>query len=72
MSYSPYFLHSSMDMGSLLGTVSGTVLKYKRDPMSTVKDSLRILSIALGFKGDYSASRQLARKSQADFSCLLT
>ena len=53
MSYSPYFRHSSMDMGSLLGTVLGTVLKYKRDPMSTVKDSLRILSIALGLKGDY-------------------
>ena len=34
MSYSQYFLHNLMDMGSSLRTILGTILKYKRTPMS--------------------------------------
>ena len=32
MSYSQYFLPNVMDMDSLLGTILGTILNYKRDP----------------------------------------
>ena len=32
MSCSQYFLHNLMGMGSLLGTILGTVLNYKRNP----------------------------------------
>ena len=32
MSYIPHFLHNLMDMGSLLGTILGTILNYKKDP----------------------------------------
>ena len=31
MSYRQYFLHSLMDMGSLIGTLLRTVLNHKRD-----------------------------------------
>ena len=31
MIYSQYFLHNLMDMGSLLGTILGTVQNYKKD-----------------------------------------
>ena len=37
MSYSQYFLPNLMEMGSLLGTTLGIILKYKRTPMSTLK-----------------------------------
>ena len=32
MSYSQYSLHNSMDMGSLSGTILGTILNYMRGP----------------------------------------
>ena len=31
MSYSQYFLHSFMDMGSLFGTILRSILNYKTD-----------------------------------------
>ena len=37
MSYSQYFLPNLMDMGSLVGTILGTILDYKRTLMSTFK-----------------------------------
>ena len=40
VSYSQYFLPNLMDMGSLLGTILGTILNYKRTLMSTVKEPL--------------------------------
>ena len=48
MSYSQYFLPNLMDMGSLLGTILGTMLNYKRTFMSTVKGLLirLILTVA--------------------------
>ena len=43
-----YFLPNVMDMGSLLGTIFGTILNYKRILMSTVKGPLirLILTVA--------------------------
>ena len=48
MSYSQYFVPNLMDMGSLLGTLLGTILNYKRTLMSTVKGPLirLILTVA--------------------------
>ena len=48
MSYSQYFLPNLMDMGSLLGTILGTILNYKRILMSTAKGPLirLILTVA--------------------------
>ena len=48
MSYSQYLLPNLMDMGSLLGTILGTILNYKRTLMSTVKGPLirLILTVA--------------------------
>ena len=47
-SYSQYFLPNLMDMGSLLRTILGTILNYKRILMSTVKGPLMrlILTVA--------------------------
>ena len=39
MSCSQYFLPNLMDMGSLLGAILGTILNYKRDPMSSMSCS---------------------------------
>ena len=54
MSYGQYFLPNLMDMGSLLGTILGTILNYKRTLTSTVKGGplIRlILTVAhIGFK----------------------
>ena len=52
MSYSQYFLPNLMDMGSLLGTILGAILNYKRGPMSTLNGPLvkQILTVAhMGF-----------------------
>ena len=44
MSYGPQFLHGLMNMGPLLGTILGTILNYKREPlMSTVEGPLIML-----------------------------
>ena len=45
MSYSQYFLPNLMDMGSLLGTILGTILNYKRDPYVHNKGSLNKANI---------------------------
>ena len=45
MSYGQYFLPNFMDMGSLLGTVLGTILNYKRDPYVHNKGSLNKVNI---------------------------
>ena len=48
MSYSQYFLPNLMDMGSLLGTICGAILNYKRVPLSTLNGPLvkQILTVA--------------------------
>ena len=40
MSYSQFALLNLMDMGSLLGTMLGTILNYQRAPMSTLNGPL--------------------------------
>ena len=48
MSSSQYFLPNLMDMGSLLQTILGAILNYKRVPMSTLNGPLlkQILTVA--------------------------
>ena len=49
MSYRRQLLHHLMDMGSLLGTILGSILNYQRGPpMSTAKGPLirLILTVA--------------------------
>ena len=48
MIYNQYFLPNLMDMGSLLGTILGAILNYKRVPMSTLNGPLvkEILAVA--------------------------
>ena len=59
MSYSQYFLPNLMDMGSLLGTILGAILNYKRVHMSTLNDPLaiQILTVAHIFCGDIATCR---------------
>ena len=61
MSYSEYFLPNLMDMGSLLGTLLGTILNYKRTLMSTVKGPLirLILTVAHMAHGLLCCNRSL-------------
>ena len=40
-SYSPHSLHSLMDMDSMLGTILGAILNYKRDPYDHCEGSLK-------------------------------
>ena len=47
MSYSQYFLPNLMDMGSLLGTMLGTILNYKRTLMFTVRGPLLRLIVTV-------------------------
>ena len=52
MSYSQYFLHNLMDMGSLLGTILGTILDYTKlqegilCPLFRVPQSARLIFTA--------------------------
>ena len=40
LSYSQYFLHHLMDMGSALGTIVGAILHHKRVPVFTLNGPL--------------------------------
>ena len=65
MSQSQYFLHNLLDMGSLLETILGTMLNYKRGPMSTVKGPFigLILTVA------HMINPDIASASPRTFTC---
>ena len=45
MGYKQYFLHNSMDMGSLFGIIFGTILNYKRGTYAHLEWSLNEANI---------------------------